>query len=418
MITNADIGVLLTWEADFGPYCSSASGYPFVCSNNVESMSAFGVATTSGSSLASWNPVNIPGQASLITPVLQAQDGTYFGTVDTKMISFDGAGNVRWTVPNDSPQIATSDGGVIGSSGVSYDHEGKAAGQLATMPTYSWKGAYELGSIESWSIPWPDLATTLANIAGGNFTGNGTAAPTHQIGLVWCDNGVCDTSHRITYSYAPAPLDPGNPGVLINFGNSHPDWVALIKQEGFNALKEAFDGLPVVVSLGRHEHTAYVIGDMPPNGPDHPCAYTAAASNATSYTYYLVNMEQAQVATGGYVNKVWQNLSPAYPPTTTQQLDSFASLAKAIGKGIGYNSAHEIGHQFSLPKMDCHVNTVNQISCDKEDPHVLEYYSCKGDADYQYAGEWRYFGQRLYIDPPLKWGDTNTKNLNVQLNKK
>ena len=41
-------------------------------------------------------------------------------------IAFDPAGNVRWVVPNETPQIATADGGVIGQSGTTSDQYGNA----------------------------------------------------------------------------------------------------------------------------------------------------------------------------------------------------------------------------------------------------------------------------------------------------
>ena len=55
----------------------------------------------------------VGGQASEIVPVLQAQDGSFVGTVTDNqsnqyMVAFDSGGGVRWTVPNESPQIATA----------------------------------------------------------------------------------------------------------------------------------------------------------------------------------------------------------------------------------------------------------------------------------------------------------------------
>jgi hypothetical protein len=58
----------------------------------------------------------------------------------TSMIAFGSSGNIKWSVPNDSPQIATADGGVIGSSGVTYDSQGRATGQIANLPIQSWTG--------------------------------------------------------------------------------------------------------------------------------------------------------------------------------------------------------------------------------------------------------------------------------------
>ncbi len=63
------------------------------------------------------------------------------------MIAFTSFGSTLWTVPNDTPQIATADGGVIGASGTTYDQNGKANGQVAslsppsTQSKASWAGS-------------------------------------------------------------------------------------------------------------------------------------------------------------------------------------------------------------------------------------------------------------------------------------
>jgi len=127
-ITNSNTGILLSWQADLQcAYCSYA---------NLQSpppRTVFGLANTSNNS-PSATTVNIPGQASPIVPLLQAQDGSFFGTVgtgpqpgqitQTNMIAFDGSGHTKWSVPNDTPKIATADGGVIGASGAQYDSNG------------------------------------------------------------------------------------------------------------------------------------------------------------------------------------------------------------------------------------------------------------------------------------------------------
>ena len=53
-------------------------------------------------------------------PVLQRQDGSFIGTVSTSagsaMIGFTPSGTSLFDVPNDTPQIATSDNEMIGAS--------------------------------------------------------------------------------------------------------------------------------------------------------------------------------------------------------------------------------------------------------------------------------------------------------------
>jgi hypothetical protein len=171
MITNADQGILLTW----GNFSASPTEY--------------GMATTTGTSVSLSVP-QIADQGLTLNPVLQAQDGSFVGTVDSGsgslMVAFDQSGNVRWTVPNEQPQIAADDGGVIGQSGIMYDASGNAVGQLV-LPTYSWQGyAYQDGPVDqvvaaavyaagSW---WPFLLA--------NSSANTTAQEPWFVGLVDC----------------------------------------------------------------------------------------------------------------------------------------------------------------------------------------------------------------------------------------
>jgi hypothetical protein len=64
------------------------------------------------------------------------------------MLAFTGSGQPLWSQTNDTPQIATSDGGVIGSSGTTYDQNGNVTGQ-APLPVQSWAGyAYTDGPVD------------------------------------------------------------------------------------------------------------------------------------------------------------------------------------------------------------------------------------------------------------------------------
>ena len=79
---------------------------------------------------------------------MQSQDGSFVGITPDGMVAFDTTGGVRWTA-NDYPIMATADGGVIGQSGIIYDQNGSATGQIPNMPTYSWLGyAYQTGSVD------------------------------------------------------------------------------------------------------------------------------------------------------------------------------------------------------------------------------------------------------------------------------
>ena len=107
--------------------------------------------------------------------ILPAQDGTFYGTDNTysNLIHFDQSGNTIWSVPGDYPQIATTDGGVIGSSGITYDSNGNATGQIANMPTQSWLGyAYQNDPGQAQQVAFP--ATAVASAFNFWFWGGST----------------------------------------------------------------------------------------------------------------------------------------------------------------------------------------------------------------------------------------------------
>jgi hypothetical protein len=183
MITNADKGVVLTWGADLDTWPSLAK---------------YGMAVTTGTSVSVVNAPLVPGQHnSPVNPLLQAQDGSFVGEVELEpqepvemyaMVSFDAAGNVRWIVPNDWPQIATADGGVIGRSGTVYDANGNAAGQTSLL-TQSWTGnLYQDGDVQRVAAK-PTVAATgfwsgsAQSPPGANASGTPVAVQTAQVRL-------------------------------------------------------------------------------------------------------------------------------------------------------------------------------------------------------------------------------------------
>jgi hypothetical protein len=188
MITNADQGILLTWAYD-GP------GTATIAANGV-----------------------VPVAALPAAPVLQAQDGSYFGAACTNngqpcppqynsIVAFDLTGNTRWIVPNDAPQIATADGGVIGQSGITYDQNGNATGMMATA-TESWiQQAYTStgGQASALQLPAPVWATSYTAMEGGSPSSNGTAV------------GVTTVSVNGTAFYA---LPNRGPGCQLAVGDS------------------------------------------------------------------------------------------------------------------------------------------------------------------------------------------------------
>ncbi len=172
MITNADTGIVLSWVDEEG---SPGYGQPRM-------------AVTTG---ASASVVNTPGagQFGVITPVLQAQDGSFVGaSLDAdwnplSMIGFDASGNLLWSVGgNWQPQIATADGGLIATdqdtgAAVGYGQNGNAKWQMGDLPDYSWReNAYRDGLLDQvvaiplliargfWPIAFANLSFTSAAI--------------------------------------------------------------------------------------------------------------------------------------------------------------------------------------------------------------------------------------------------------------
>jgi hypothetical protein len=111
IITNADRGVLLTWKVPAG---------------FLQAAEEDGMATVGSAGVSVMGGPAISGQDYwAIQPMLQAQDGSFIGAVTVgpfvdpgvpvpySMVAFDASGNVRWSVPDYIPVMATDDGGVI-----------------------------------------------------------------------------------------------------------------------------------------------------------------------------------------------------------------------------------------------------------------------------------------------------------------
>jgi len=355
MITNADQGTVVSWGADTPAYCASATsntaGSAPVCNVQVAAATTFGLATTSGGSLASSKTTNLPGQIGPINPILQAQDGTSVGivftTTQSSMIAFDSSGNVKWSVPNDYPYIATADGGVVGASGITYDNNGRATDQIG-LQIQSWHGnGYRYGSVLQVVPTLTNIATTLWAQVGGSPSGSGTAARPWDFKLVW----------QNAFS-----LYPNNPRYLPNLSTDITFQAATIKSAALAALKKAYAKYPVRVSEGADDSTgdnrANVVNGVNVGKGGVSCGLSKQFKGShDSNVYYLANMEQAQWA-------------PPIVLNTSQDVQRAAKrvdLMNAIGTGIGNNAAHEIAHQFLLDEHgmdDSSLNTYNGQGCD------------------------------------------------------
>ncbi len=260
-ITNADKGAVLGWEADMPAYCASYNNQhlPPVCNDQFAAASTFGFASTVDTSLAF--SANL---AAGVVPVLQAQDGTFYGTDSTysKMIHFDLYGNTIWSVPNDYPQIAIADGGVVGYSGVTYDNQGRATGQDANIPVQSWTGNfYDVGSVDQKALDLPLPATpNFWSFDQANQSQNRTSGichdsrdqliaeyPTYNAGFVpVCSDFTPSSVSQPTTDFSFAELNTSD----IQ-RNEYPNW-AILKARLLSGLEDwrADYGQPLTINSG------------------------------------------------------------------------------------------------------------------------------------------------------------------------
>jgi len=397
-ITNTDTGVLISWEADYGAYCPTFAENR--CVGLINSSTAYNLSTTSGTLLASQASMNMPGQTGAVQPVLQAQDGSFVGVVSTdsgtnSMVGFDGAGNVRWSVPNYWPAMATANGGLVaqsadGMSGLTLDAGGNATGITGGVPLFTWKGAYRYGSVDSMFVPAPTLAPTFAAIVGGNFTGNGTGQLHHYIDLFWCGTGYAEMGscsgvggQDILWKYVPN-VSINNFGNSTDFSSTHPEWVNLIEGSAFTALRRAFSQFPVTVDLATEHETPWwqCIRHLQLPGcnqvlkifisgvyPGDSSTGETTGLTPLSFVYYWKSLENSQ----NYLNS-----TPLYPPQTNNDQRAFQQLLRAVGTGLGNSAAHEIAHQVDY-KLKTGIADCNKsptiYPCAGGDNDVFEYYA-------------------------------------------
>jgi hypothetical protein len=449
LITDADHGALLSFSVSNVGYSYSSSGPVRPCAPNctaatstTQGTTVYSLATLTSDGGSQLTPVTIPSQSYPVQPTLQAEDGSYFGVMQvdyvTWLSAFDKDGDVRWRQQGDyQPLIATADGGVIArlaaSNGVfrvTLDASGNVVSQVADTGTiYSWKGAYQYGSVHFIVDEIPLLAQSFAQVPGGNLTGNGFALNHHTLGLVFCNTGVggdgsCPSQNNITnmsFSYLPA-VNNGNYNTACDFSQSlpcdsnvaHPEWVDTVKIEALNTYAAAFASIPVIVRKGYtpvmeyggspnppFAHTVYVDGSWQgaPSGAGCPNA-GQTFTNTWSKVYFLTLMCGAQISLGAYGS------NPRFQPPMSDAV-AFKKLVAAIGRGIGNIAAHETGHQLSfqgnfykypLTNMDCDRPEHFAPACENNVDSVYEYFE---PADWDFVS-W---------NPPIHWQSFNACNL-------
>ncbi len=332
IITNADQGVLVSWETQISVW----TGEVFEPQSTT-----YYVATVNGGSLVSQGTT---GQ--LLQPVLQAQDGSFYGTDNNgNMVKFDQSGSVQWSVPGDSPQIATADGGVVGASSIIYDSNGRATGQVgstssaamtSTRAAVSTYGAAQataedasgsLGSFltaaQSWTSDWYQIATASVNqllippilpatppyssFNGANPSANATSPPCHDDRDQFTPEYVTYNSGFVPFCVEfvssipvagfPYPFETMNQDDITY--NDHPKW-ALLRQVMLNGIINIlnnYDGSAPAVTSGYRSPYVQTIID-----PSKTVPHTSAHPHEPHMKGLAVDMR-----TGG-LQAVWQEL--------------------------------------------------------------------------------------------------------------
>ena len=125
------------------------------------------------------------------------------------MVAFTSTGQLLWNGPNDTPQIATADNGVIGASGTTYDQNGNVDGQVS-MTTQSWAGnSYQVGSVDQ-------IASNLINFAGSFWPQLGANASGNSAAVI--QEKLYVRSFAPWYSFGPDPYSNKYPWNVLPCG--------------------------------------------------------------------------------------------------------------------------------------------------------------------------------------------------------
>lgn len=353
-ITNADQGALFSWQA-----INECFSFATNCTSGVDNH----LTSITGGALAAdviWDAGGYQPSTPVL-PILQLQDGSYVGSVNSGaqnlMMAFDASGGVRWAIPNYSASMATADGGIIATSGSVYDPtsgafiqgptstfdaNGNATNQLAMLPTQSWRGnAYQDGPLDQVAF-LPLMAATIWSFAGGNPSSNGSPGRPWYFILNW--------QNDFTFT-------PNNPKIISSLTtNITSSSVTTIKRVALKAFRDAYNIFPVTVVEGsantgdaqaivmNHETLAPnqpVLGITPPKanrGISPPNEFT----NQISQIDYINIMQEGQEALNIVINNAQDEAAALARP----------DLIEAIGRAIGNTAAHEVAHQFLLSCCD------------------------------------------------------------------
>jgi hypothetical protein len=393
LITNADTGILISWGDTYVPIPDVRPRVPSGAATRTRAKGAkmtlpmplrfgptYGMAIIAGTSVSMITPPSVSGQVTNISPVLQREDGSFVGTVGVSsesnpqynMAAFDQTGNLLWAVTNDQPQIATSDGGVIGQSETTYDQNGNVTGQVVIF-TQSWLGnAYQYGSAVSQLLENPlYLAASFAPEQGANESRNATSVRedwfpvlahcTTTPGCVGPNeaiyNALADLVARLTNpALIPNPESPGQTTTMA----------ALAQTYVFNKLSNGPAGQPPYTTA---KFIAYLTNKPRPgfyNGPLSSYCYSALqgggpdsfCNGETTLSHFLFNLPLVgglltSQSVGGYFQAAGSNVVGGITGTPSRPLLTYFApafiLLNAAGMNLGNEAAilHEALHGFT-----------------------------------------------------------------------
>lgn len=188
LISNGNSGAMLSWIG----WKVTTQAYQPIYEKPIYHLTTFGADGIVPDIITTLPVSRQYTEAWRITPVLQKEDGGYFGTLiyqeptqqnppEKWLIAIDPSGSITPIATGDyKPLIATADGGLIAKapdgSTVAFNTSFAPTGGFASLPTQSWSGnEYQKGSLDSVVSDPISLAGTFWALAGGNASGNGTA---------------------------------------------------------------------------------------------------------------------------------------------------------------------------------------------------------------------------------------------------
>jgi hypothetical protein len=185
----------------------------------------------------------------------------------------------------------------------------------------------------------------------------------------------------------------------IDFTARYPNWADMVQTNALGALKAAFSKLPVLVEPASKylDHVVYVTGLF--DQSQNPKSGQTQEGTNVSYLNYGNILVEALTALG--IDSA-QTAVP-YPPQTQSQQAQLVALMAALGTGIGNVAAHELGHQWVLPQMDC--DGTGFPACPSgagSDSYFYEYYATS-PSDF------------FYIGPPMQWTTKDVQCLQKKL---